>query len=151
MGKISKEQRQIKKRLRNAWESSRKFHGLSYLMWLEEQLDRDRNDAEYLQRRALHDGQRIEAFRQYIHDFETGMRIVEKCARGTVGLRTSIPPMKKEDDKEAVVAAVVSLYRILQGAKERVDRISDVEKEMIKKHNEEIRQRLETREALKRT
>ena len=136
---MNNEQRQRKQRLRSAWESSRHIHGLSYLMWLEEQMDRDRKESDWLRRRAWHDGQRIEAFREYIYDFETGMRIVEKCARGTVGLTTSIPPMKKEDDKEAVVAAVVSLYRILQDAKERVDRISDAEKELIKKHNEDIR------------
>lgn len=148
---INNAQRQRKQRLRKVWEASMELHGLSYPTWLEEQLDRNSNESDYLRRRAWHDGRRIEAFREYIYDFETGMRIVEKCAKGTVGLNTSIPPMKKEDDKEAVVAAVVSLYRMLQDAKERVDRMSDAEKELIEKHKENIRDRLDVGEALKRT
>jgi len=88
---------------------------------------------------VYHHERRLEAFQQYIQDFETGMRVVERCARGTIGCKTTIPSLKKEDAVEAIVSAIVSLYRILDDAKQRVNQISDVELEMARKANEAAR------------
>ena len=93
-------------------------------------------DNAKLRRINFHDGMRHQAFRQYIQDFETGMRIVERCARGTIGCKTTIPSLKKEDAVEAVVSAIVSLYRVLDSAKHDVNKISDVEVDAIRKTNE---------------
>lgn len=61
---------------------------------------------------------RISAFADYITDMETGMRAVEQ-ASATIGMRTTIPAPVKENQSEAVQAAIIWLYRILAEAKGR--------------------------------
>ena len=82
------------------------------------------------------DKRKFEAFDQYIHDFETGMRIVERCARGTIGIETSIPSLSRKNDNEAVVAAVVSLYRVLSDAKKTFKEVSEVQMQATKERYE---------------
>jgi len=135
---MNKAQRERKRRLRADWHGSFHFHGLSYPMWLEKQLDRVTDERHYLNTVCYNDQRRFEAFEQYILDFETGMRVVERCARGTFDCTTTIPSLKKEDAVEAVVSAIVSLYHLLDDAKKRFRQLSDVELEAIKKHNEAI-------------
>ena len=135
---MNKAQRERKRRLRADWQNSFNFHGLSYPMWLEERLERAAEERSYLNRVCYSNRQRFEAFEQYIVDFETGMRVVERCARGTVNCTTTIPSLKKEDAMEAVVSAIVSMWRLLDDAKKRFRQLSDMELEAIKKHNEAI-------------
>ena len=137
---MNKEQRERKRRYRHLWKNSLNFHGLSYLVWLEEKLQSAQDERSRLGRIWADDKSRFEAFHQYIQDFETGMRIVERCARGTIGIETSIPSLSRKNYTEAVVAAVVSLYRVLDDAKKRFKEISNVEKEATKERYEKLMQ-----------
>ena len=136
---VNKEQRERKRRYRQLWKNSLHLHGMSYPVWLEQQLQSAQDERLRLGRICAEDGRRFRAFSDYINDFEIGMRIVERCARGTIAIGTSIPSLSRKDDTEAVVAAVVSLYGILHDAKKRFNEISAWEQEEIRAHNESIK------------
>lgn len=135
---MNKEQRERKQRYRQLWRNSLHLHGMSYPVWLERELELALKERSRFSRMVADDGRRFKAFSQYIEDFETGMRIVERCARGTIAIGTSIPSLSRKNDTEAVVSAVVSLYGILQDAKNRFHEISEAEKEQIREHNESL-------------
>lgn len=136
---MNKEQRERKQRYRQLWKNTLHLHGMSYPVWLEHELELAIKERTHLGKIVADDGRRFKAFGQYINDFETGMRIVERCARGTIAIGTAIPSLSRKDDKEAVVAAVVSLYGTLHDAKQRFYEISEYEQERIRAHNESLK------------
>lgn len=136
---MKKIERDRKDRLRESWRASHNHHGLSYPMWLEWLVDSDSRELRFMNAKLWHQGRRLDACLDYVRDCETGMRIVERCARGTIGCKTHIPSLTSSEDGEAVAAAIVSLYRMLRRVKDRVMEVSEAEKEAARAHNEAIR------------
>lgn len=120
---MNKAQRERKRRYRADWQDSLPIHRLSYPMWLESRIEHEHAHVLELCRLCFHDGQLIEAFRQYISDFETGMQVVERCAMRTA--QTTSPSLIDHSDRETVTSAVVSLYRLLESTKQNLNQVHE--------------------------
>jgi hypothetical protein len=94
---------------KSRWRKSKVIHGLSYTKWLEEELLNSSEIMARVQASIFEKQRRFEAFAAYIADLDKGLTTVSR----------SSATLAKIKDNEVVVAAMESLRRILEDAKQR--------------------------------